>query len=198
MMSIDTLTRRLSEAGVSQRHGPDAKAWHRIASSLASGDDPVSRLIDSGTGDAKELRNDLRSHDDMDQPRYPMLCGPKIGPMRIRIMAWPGCAKIARIESVRVAVDVHVRRVTENLGVSDTMGLELRNAKPEIQEAWHSAVQSAKIGGPQGISGTCAALDPVLWFFGKHGCSHCEPLGIRKPISKVCDSCRYPAPSPEE
>ena len=196
-MSIGTMTALLREAGVSQRHGPDTEAWRRIACSLASGSGSVCRLVDTGAGDAVELRKDLRSSDRAGLPRYPMLRGPKLGPMWVRIMANPGGAKITSIESIPVAVDVHVRRATENLGVSDTMNLELRKAKPVIQEAWRSAVLSANIGGPPGISGTCAALDPALWFFGKHGCSHCEQLGQRSPISSACHSCRYPV-SPHE
>ena len=191
-MSIGTVTALLREAGVSQRHGPDSEAWRRIGCSLASGSGSVCRVVDTGVGDAAELRKDLRSCDRAGQPRYPMLCGPKLGPMWVRIMANPGGAKIACIESIPVAVDVQVRRATENLGVSDTMGLEIRKAKPVIQDAWRRAAVFANIGGPPGISGTCAALDPALWFFGKHGCSHCEQVRQRSPISSACHSCRYP------
>ncbi len=193
-MSAETLTSLLFESGVSQRHGPDAEAWHRIACSLTSGSDSVCQVVDSGNGDARELQKELRSHDSAGRPRYPMLRGPKIGPMWVRIMANPGGAKIAHIDAIPVAVDVHVRRATENLGVTDTSGLELKEVKPEIQSAWQSAVQCARIGGPQGIADTCAALDPALWFFGKHGCSHCERIGQQVSISRACDNCRLPAP----
>ena len=191
-MSTDTVTALLREAGVSQRHGPDTNAWRRIAGSLASGSGSVCRLVDSGDGDAAELLKDLRSLNRAGQPRYPLLRGPKIGPMWVRIMANPGGAKIGCIDSIPVAVDVQVRRATENLGVSDTMGLELGEAKRVIQSAWRNAVLSANIRGPSGIAGTCAALDPALWFFGKHGCSHCERAGQRSPISSACHKCRYP------
>lgn len=194
MMSIDTLAERLRKSGVSQRHSQDTEAWHKIACRLASGCDSVCRLIDTGTGDAMELQEDLCSRDRAGRSRYPLLRGPKIGPMWIRMMANPGDATITRIECIPVAVDVHVRRATEYLGVSDTMHLELQQAKPVIQEAWHRAVRPANIGGPPRISGTCAALDPALWFFSKFGCSHCERLGYRSQISKACLSCRYPVP----
>lgn len=61
-----------------------------------------------------------------------------------------------------------------------------------IQSAWRSAVSSAALGGPSGIGGTCGALDPALWIFGKFGCSHCEQVGRRSPISSACLHCRYP------
>ena len=191
-MSTETLAVQLRDGSVSQRHRPDSEAWHRIADSLASGSGSVCRVVGSGVGDATELLEDLRSVDHAGRPRYPMLRGPKIGPMWVRIMANPGGAKIRRIDRIPVAVDVQVRRATENLGVTETMGLELKETKPVIQAAWHNAVQSADIGGPSGIAGTCAALDPALWFFGKHGCSHCERLGQQSPISHACRDCRFP------
>lgn len=191
-MSSETLSALLREARVSQRYGPDTEAWRQIANSLASGSGAVCRLVDSGIGDAAKLLGDLCSFDRIGQPRYPMLRGPKISTMWVRIMAEPGGAKIRGIDSIPVAVDVQVRRATEYLGVSDTVGLQLGEAKAMIQSAWRRAVTSSAIGGPSGISGTCAALDPALWFFGKFGCSHCEQVGRRSPISSACRHCRYP------
>ena len=179
---IPELRDLLSAYRVSQRHGPDSDAWSRIAISLSSAIGPVSTVIDHGIGDARELRADQRTRDEAGRPRFPILRGPKIGPMWVRMLANPGGAKIDRIDTIPVAVDVHVRRVTENLGVTDTRGRSLRASKPLIQSAWRQAVEKARIGGPPGIEGTCAALDPALWFFGMHGCSHCESVGQRIPI----------------
>lgn len=179
----------LSRGGVSQRHRPDTDAWRVIAGSLMSGDSPVRRVIDHGVGDAEELLKDLRSRDHTGRNRFPMLRGSKIGPMWVRMMTVPGGAKIDRMAIIPVAVDVQVRRVSENLGIADTRGLSIREAKPIIQCAWQKAVAAANTGGPSGIAGTCAALDPVLWFFGKHGCSHCEKIGQKVPISRACDYC---------
>ena len=150
----------------------------------------MCRVIDSGVGDAKELLRELRSRDRVGRPRFPMLRGPKLGPMWVRIMSNPGGAKIDRIDIIPVAVDVQVRRVTENLKVTDTHGLELKKAKPEIQSAWHKAVSAARIGGPSGIKGTCAALDPALWFFGRYGCTYCEKEGQKVPIGSACKHCQ--------
>ena len=105
----------LSTHRVSQRHGPDSDAWSRIAISLSSDNGPVSTVIDHGVGDAEELRADLKTLHEAGRPRFPMLRGPKIGPMWMRLLANPGGAKIDRIDTIPVAVDVHVRRVTENL-----------------------------------------------------------------------------------
>ncbi len=187
---LDTLKLLLSKNKVSQRHGPDSKAWHVISTSLTLYDSPIRRVIDHGLGDAEELLKALKTRDEMGQSKFPLLRGPKIGPMWVRIMADPGGAEIERIEKVPVAVDVQVRRATENLGIANTRGLELKEAKPIIQSACHEAVTQIDIGGPDRIAGTSAALDPVLWFYGKYGCSNCEKLGKRVPISRACDHCQ--------
>ncbi|MDE0305915.1 MAG: hypothetical protein OXI87_13715 [Albidovulum sp.] len=109
-------------------------------------------------------------------------------------MSSPGGADIDRIDIIPVAVDVQVRRVTENLKVTDTQGLELKKAKPEIQSAWHDAVSAARISGPSGIKGTCAALDPALWFFGRYGCTYCDKERQRVPIGSACNHCQLDLP----
>ena len=104
--------------------------------------------------------------------------------------------EIRRLETVPVAVDVQVRRVTENLGVTNTYGPELNRIKKQIQQAWSDGVAAARIGGPERIAGTCCALDPALWFYGKHGCSHCATVKRQVRFGRACDDCRFPLPAP--
>ena len=189
-MSRAALRSVLCRARVSQRHGPDVDAWRTIAGSLAIGG-PVRCVVDEGAGAAAELLRDLRARNRTGRARFPLLRGSKIAPMWVRIMVNPGNARIADVESIPVAVDVQVRRVTENLGVTATRAVPLDEAKSAIQEAWRAAIARSRIGGPAGIAGTCAALDPALWFYGKHGCSHCERQGRRVPIGRACDHCRF-------
>ena len=191
VMPTDRLRGILAAARVSQRHGPDTTAWKKIACSLSAGSDAVAHVVEHGKGDAVTLLKDLRIVDAKGRRRYPFLRGPKLGPMWVRIMAAPGGAKVDNMDIVPVAVDVHVRRVTENLGVADTAGLPLGRAKPIIQQAWKNAVDEAKFGGPEGIAGTCAALDPALWFYGKHGCGHCKKVRRRVPLGSACRLCQY-------
>ena len=187
---LEALQSLLSKSRVSKYHTQDSKAWHVISCSLATEDSPIRRVIDCGRGEAGELLKALRSRNDTGRSRFPLLRGPKIGPMWVRIMANPGGAEIANIEKVPVAVDVQVRRATENLGIANTRGLRLREAKPIIQGACREAVAQTDIGGPPRIAGTSAALDPALWFYGKYGCSHCEKLSKRVPVSRACDHCQ--------
>ena len=189
-MRASSLREVLSATKVSQRHTTDSDAWRRIAVSLVDERGPTRRVIDEGEGDAGELLADVRSKRD-GRARFPLLRGQKIAPLWVRIMAAPGGATIRHMETIPVAVDVHVRRVTENLGVTDTRGLALgRGVKHRIRSAWQEAVPIADFGGPPQIAGTCAALDPALWLFGARGCSFCEKRHRRIPISKACDRCQ--------
>lgn len=189
-MPASTLWEALLSAEVSRYHTSDSEGWKRIAVSLKDEKGPTRRVIEEGRGDACELLGDVRSERG-GKARFPLLRGPKIAPLWVRTMAAPGGASISRMEVIPVAVDVQVRRVTENLGVADTEGLPLkRDVKRRIQSAWQEAVSDARFGGPCGIAGTSAALDPALWLFGARGCSFCEKKGRRIPISKACDGCR--------
>ena len=196
-MTEQRLGKLLRESGVTKYHGPQAQAWRTIAASLAAGNGPVCQVVDRGYGDAVELLRDVRSRDRQREARYPELRGPKISLMWVRMMAEPGKARIQRLETVPVAVDVQVRRVTEYLGVTHTHGPPLnRKIKREIQKAWSAAVAAAKIGGPQRIAGTCCALDPALWYYGKHGCSHCRAVKRRVRFGRACEQCRFPISTP--
>ena len=86
VLPISTLRERLSQYGVSQRHGPDSSAWNVIARSLAAGGNPISRVVDFGFGNAEELLGYLHTSSG-GQFRFPLLRGPKIGPMWVRMLA---------------------------------------------------------------------------------------------------------------
>ena len=181
---LERLREVLSRARV-RRFSRDPYWWLTIARNLHAGDDAVARVVEHGTGDAVELLEDRCS--------YPLLRGPKLGPMWIRIIVAPGGAKVENMDEVPVAVDPHVRRVTQNLGVTDTGRLSMEKAKPIIRCAWKSAVEGTCFGGPPEIAGTCAALDPALWSFGKYGCSHCNSKKVNQPmpIGEACNSCQW-------
>ena len=53
----------------------------------------VSRVVDCGVGNAGELLRYLRTSAE-GQFRFPLLRGPKIGPMWVRMLVAPGGAKI--------------------------------------------------------------------------------------------------------
>ena len=82
--------------------------------------------------------------------------------MWVRMLVATGGAKIDNIDIISVAVDEHVRRGTTNLGVLDALDVSVEQARQGIQDAWGAAVATTKIGGPPGLTDTCAALAPAL------------------------------------
>jgi hypothetical protein len=195
--SLTDLTDVLRGAGLTQRHGPDAAAWRTIAESLANPDASLAirAAVLEGHGDARELLAALAATSAGGTPRFPMLRGPKIGPMWIRILAYPGGAEISSIEALPVAVDVQVRKVSEYLEMTATAGLDLERARPLIQAAWDADVEAHGAAGPEPLDGTAAALDPALWFYGKWGCTRCEQARERRPIAPPCTRCAFVGPT---
>ena len=183
----------LRSFGVSQRHTTDAAAWRVISESLTDPDSaPVAhRAVFAGFGEAGELLEALQATTNAGNPLFPMLAGPKVGPMWVRMLAVPGGAEIAGIGTLPVAVDVQVRKVTEYLGVTGTSGQPLDQTRRLIQAAWRADVETAGAEGPAPLRNTSAALDPALWFFAKWGCTYCERAARQLPVHTVCEHCRF-------
>jgi hypothetical protein len=146
-------------------------------------------LID-GRGDARELIEAVQARSPAGSDRFPLLRGPKIRAMWVRILAHPGGAQIDNLDVLPVAVDVQVRKVTENLGVTDTIDRPLESVRELIQRTWARDVAQHGAEGPAAIADTAAGLDPALWFYGKWGCSFCERAGVALPIHDICSGCR--------
>lgn len=191
--SLTELADALRGGGVSQRHGPDVAAWRLIAESLLDADatPAVHRAVEHGQGEADALLLEVATETPGGSHRFPLLRGPKIAPVWVRILAYPGGAEIAGLERLAVGVDVQVRKVSEYLGVADTAGRPLAEIREPLQQLWHEEVRRAGAAGPWQLANTPAALDPALWFYGKWGCTRCEQAGDRNPISPLCDVCRF-------
>ena len=174
---------------VTRKHGSEVAAWHRIARSLSDGG-ALAATIDTGRGNAVEMIRDLGSTDG-EGNRFPLLRGAKIGPLVVGWLAAPGGARVENLDLVPIPVDVHIYRVSQNLGVGETHGWPDDIAKPAIQRAWHEAASKVTTEVPENIRGTCAALDAPLWVIGKHGCKNCGKQGRRIPVSRACESCRF-------
>jgi hypothetical protein len=186
---LDALRRH----GVSQRHTVDASAWRTIAEALTRPDlaGVVHRAVLEGVGAVQELREGLAARTPGGTALFPMLQGPKVALMWMRLLAAPGGAQISGLETLEVAVDVQVRRVGEHLGLTATAGQPVEVVRRVIQDAWQAQVSRHGAAGPVPIGGTAAALDPALWFFGKWGCAYCEKRGRRVPVHAVCAGCQF-------
>ena len=147
--------------------------------------------IYDGRADARRVLAELASETRSGTSLFPLLGGPKVGPLWVRLLAHPGGAEISSLDAVPVAVDVQVRKVTEYLGVTDTAGRDLEDVRALIQATWARDVAEHGADGPAGLRDTPGALDPALWFYAKWGCTFCERAGRRLPISPVCEECGF-------
>ncbi len=189
--SLSTLRDTLALLKISRRHNADSSAWRLISEALINEKSPraIKSAIFDGKGDAESLLAAVGSKTPAGQAWYPLLSGPKISVMWVRILAVPGDANISNTNIIPVAVDVQVRKVSEYLGIAGNSSMDLETARPLVQAAWEHGAAAAK--GPKAIAGTSAAIDPAVWFFGKWGCTFCEKAGKRLPISTVCNDCRF-------
>jgi len=189
---IGELKDSLRQSGVSQRHGPDSSGWRRIAQTLSKPAlaPEAHAAVFEGRGDAGALLMELENLQE-GRALFPFLRGPKVGPMWVRMLAYPGGAAMTSLETLPVAVDVQVRKVTEYLGVTDTLGDNLEKVRGLVQARWAEDVRVNGAEGPSSLTDTCAALDPALWFYAKWGCTWCERSGRKVPISAICDICRF-------
>jgi hypothetical protein len=147
--------------------------------------------IEDGEGDAHELLLEVQRVRGDGKPLFPLLRGPKIRTVWVRILAFPGAARISSLETLPVAVDVQVRKITEYLGLTATRGLEFNTARDAVQRVWAEDVRAHGAEGPPGLEDTNSALDPALWFWAKWGCTRCERANMRLPISPICDLCQF-------
>lgn len=171
----------------------DAVAWRAIAGSLAdaAGAPAIQAAVFDGNGDSLDLLAELDLIDPGTGARlFPALCAPRTGPRWIRMLAYPGGARITGLEYLPLAVDASVRRATECLGVTATRGRAMADVRPHIQETWLDDVFRHGAAAPPGLEGTSAALEPALTFLGRWGCFACERSGRRMPISDACAECR--------
>jgi hypothetical protein len=195
---VSGLREILKSFGVSQRHGVDAESWLTIAKSLSeeSVAPGIYRAIHEGVGDCAQLLSAARSMSPTGQPLFPLLRGQKISVMWVRMLVFPGGANVSNLAFLPVAVDVHVRRVSEALGLTHANGARLDDyIRHSIQEAWRADVQGggalAPPNAPSILSDTGAALDPALWFVGKWGCSGCHSKHRKLRIADFCEACSF-------
>jgi hypothetical protein len=190
LLELQDLLRRY---GVSQRHTVDSAVWRTIAEALlrAEAVPAIHEAIHRGIGQVSVLRREVEAATPEGSPLFPMLRGPKVARMWIRMLAVPGNAVISGFGELEMAVDVQVQKVTAYLGLRDVHGQDVEKVRDSVQAAWAEQIARFGAAGPDALRGTAAALDPAVWFFGKWGCTFCERAGKRLPIHAVCRGCRF-------
>ncbi len=190
-ISVDELTEYLGEFNVTQNTERDPQAWLEIARTIAlESNCPVSRVIYGKTVDAKHLMKDLGTRGESGHNRFPLLSGQKTSMNWIRLLARPGNANIAHLNSLPISVDAHVSRATHNLGMVKPDKLDGSNDSNYIQSVWRSAVATIQIEQPDDFQSSCAGLNPALAFFGRFGCGHCDKIGKPVRIGLACNHCK--------
>ena len=110
--------------------------------------------------------------------------------MWFRMFVEPGRAEIAGENALPLAVDVQVRKVTEYLGVTNARGQDSDVVRTVIQDAWRADIAAGGSHRPLALEGTCAALEPALWYFGEWSCTQCERAVAKVPVHAACEACR--------
>lgn len=177
--------------GLSQRHMPDTAAWRSIAEALVSPQcpPPIRDAVSGTPTPAPSVLRGLEATWPHGTPMFPQLSGPKIGPMWVRMLVYPGGSPISGLDVIPVAVDTHVQRVTEMLGLVAPQPLDDAH-RQRIQAVWFAAVEQAGMfGGPAALDGTSAGLDPALWALGRVACSRCESQSRKIVVGAVCELC---------
>jgi hypothetical protein len=137
---------------------------------------------------------------------FPLLRGPKIRAMWVRMLVCPGHAvNITDLAALPVAVDTHVHRVTYYLRMPPYNvvphppyadgGVISGRLRFAISSGWQLDIRAyGAIAPPEcpALANTAGALDPALWFVGKHGCKKCHDQQRWIPIHSpgFCDACR--------
>jgi len=101
---------------------------------------------------------------------------------------------IGNRHELRVAVDVHVRRISRYLGLTDPAAKTITDTvRQEIQDAWDRDIRDGGAFCPMWpLVNTAGALDPALWAIGKYGCkATCEKGGEKTRIADFCSTCRF-------
>lgn len=185
----------LHETGVSRRHLADAAAWRFIAEGLF---DPaacpeIHSAVHGGRGDASALLDAVERLSGAGTPLFPSLREPDTATRWVRLLAYPGGARITSLDKLPLTIDARVRKVSEYLDVSRTDVLPLEEARTVLPRLWAEDIELHGAAGPPGLADSPAAVQPALWFMSTWGCSWCERVGQRQPISDVCGTCRFDA-----
>lgn len=165
----------LKRVRISKMHGRDAHAWFTICEALANKwrADPAVFLRDCDF-DAptvlKRLQHDTRLGISGPQPDFPLLRGPKIGSVWVRMLRDNCNIELARLDEVPIPVDVHILRATLCSGVIKGRWVgNVGKVVAEVCRAWRDGVKGLKL--KDGKPMVALDVDAALWTLSRRGCS---------------------------
>jgi hypothetical protein len=184
---------------ISQKHGPDARAWYTICETLVikwHGD--LTNFLESSKYHAPTVLDRLiRDHhwsarEGRETTDYPQLRGPKIARMFLRLLRDWTPIELTNMDEISIPTDVNVLRATLCAGVlRGNYAGNVDRPFQDVRTIWHEATQgltSTSTGKPMiGLD-----VDGPLWRVGGYWCSkrgnshHLSPSPHDRPFAPGC------------
>jgi hypothetical protein len=179
----------LKRLGISKKTQIDAAAWRKIAQTLVGQwGGEVASLLAACAYDARSLLAKLESEGQWIagkfRPSFPLLRGPKIGPLWIRILRDKAGVELKGLAGVPIPVDVHVLRATLCSGsITGTFKGRSSIAFEVVRRVWNDATEGiTRIDGSPMVA---LDVDEALWTLSRLGCSQ-RGNGPLKPCPTDC------------
>lgn len=173
--STEKLKADLVRTGLALRPNRDGNAWGTISRTLTRKwkSDVKTFLADCGFDGPTIL---TRLHRDGAwsasgwTPDFPLLRGPKIGPLWVRTLRDNALLKLSGLEDVPIPVDVHVMRATLCSGaIRGRYCGSLETIKHAVRDVWRTATKGLQ--HPDGRPMIPLDVDEPLWTLSRLGCS---------------------------
>lgn len=172
---INNLKADLVNTGVALRPNRDGNAWATICGTLSRKwtSDVKTFLADCGFDGPTILTRVYRDgawSDSCWSPDFPLLRGPKIGPLWVRMLRDNALLELSGLEDVPIPVDVHVMRATLCSGaIRGRFRGSPEPLKIAVRELWRAATKGLQ--HPDGKSMIPLDVDEPLWTLSRLGCS---------------------------
>ena len=186
--NLEELVKGLQVHKLSKKYNLDAKYWQTISRSIKDifDGDMKGFLVDGCGLDASIIYNTMKGY----RKEFPCLTGDKILPLWIRMLKDSCKLNIKNIESIPLAVDVHVARATFYTGCLKGEGFqsEIKNTAKLIDSLWSEAAIE------NGFSKF--DLDEPLWNLSKYGCNKRRDMACKMqaecPVEGYCEAVKRP------
>lgn len=172
---IKKIAEDMQKYKLSKKPQKDANIWRTVGVTFYKkwGGNPCNFLENCGWDSniiLKHLREDTHAYNGKQIADYPYLCGPKIGPLWLRMLRDnAGITQLRNLEVCPIPVDIHVARATLTTGiVKGSTEIRLTDLFEYIRKAWFESVKGLSIMNRPMIA---LDVDEALWHLSKYGCS---------------------------